>query len=246
MTTQNNNRECEICDLMALCYLHNNIWMCNTCWIKEQRAKIEAHNASQITPIVANSNPIHAIDPINVNSVLKEASTIDSQIQVKTDIFNAKTAAIKDIKDAIDADEAITNKPYALAEFLKNRYTHLKTVIFEQNQIIIDAGNEQKAIQVYLNELANKLRAEEREKLKIADINYQPSAAKISKPKAIKNITTTTTAKKTKFDKVELRKAALALGVSEFTLQMVAVQKGCTISEAVDSIKASIAAAKKG
>jgi hypothetical protein len=219
--------------------------MCNSCWIKEQKAKVDSHSASQVV-IPQINQPASHISPLPINSVLREASTIDSQIQVKTDIFNAKTKAILEIKDAILGDETIENKPYALAEYLTTRYKHLKNVIFEQNQVIIDAGNEQKAIQVYLNNLANSLRAEEREKLKIADINYQPSAAKISKPKAIKPISTVTTKPKSKLDKIELRKAALALGVSEFTLQMVVVQKGCSIAEAVSSIQASIEAAKKG
>jgi ribosomal protein S27AE len=239
---QQTHRDCEICEEMAICALHKNMWICNKCWVNEQKAKVEAFNFAQAqanAPVIA---PASHISPLPINSVLKEASVIDSNIQVRTDIFNAKTKAINEIKAAIDADDTITNKPYALAEFLKNRFVGLKQVIFEHNQVIVDAGNEQKAIQVYMNQLANTLRKEEREKLKIQDINYNPTPAKISKPKSV----STSGTKKIKFDKVALRKAAATLGVSEFTLQMVAVQKGCSIDEAVAQLKKSIETAKNG
>ena len=101
------------------------------------------------------------------------------------------------------------------------------------NQKIVEAGNEQKAIQVYLNQLANTLRVEEREKIKLTDINYKPTATKITTPKPVK-----TSAKK--IDKVELRKYAAELGVSEFTLQMVVVSKNLTVEAAANILRRSI------
>lgn len=242
ITNQRKNMECEICEEIAQCSPHGNLWICDPCWVKEQRAKIEAFNMAQSlaqAPVIA---PASHISPLPINSVLKESADIDSRIQVRTDIFNAKTVAIKEIADAIQSDDSIENKPYHLAEVLTTRFKHLKSVIFEHNQVIVDAGNEQKAIQVYLNTLANSLRAEEREKLKISDINYNPQAAKIAKPKPIK----TTGTKKIKFDKAALHKAAVELGIGEFTIQMVASQKGCSIEEAVAHIRKSVETAKQG
>ena len=160
---------------------------------------------------------------------------------MRGDLFNAATVAIVDLKKSIDDDISIPNKPYTLAEELKRRFEHFKTVVFELNQQIVDAGNNQKAIQVYLNQLANQLRSEEREKLKISDLSYQPVKVKPVTPKGIK---TTGTRKSGRLDKTELRKVASELGVPEFSLQMIVVSKGVTIIEAGRILKASIESAK--
>jgi DNA integrity scanning protein DisA with diadenylate cyclase activity len=115
------------------------------------------------------------------------------------------------------------------------RFTHFKSVVFELNQQIVEAGNKQKAIQVYLNQLSNSLRQDEREKLRIADISYKPTSIKSVTPKSIKTVTTSK-----KIDKVELRKYAAELGVSEFTLQMIVVQKGISVATAANLIRNSI------
>ncbi len=187
---------------------------------------------------LTSSNPAQ----IPINSVLKQAAEIDNNIQVRTDLFNAATVAIVEIKKAIDDDVNIVNKPYALAETLKNRFDHFKTVVFELNQQLVEAGNQQKAIQIYLNTLSNTLRAEEREKLKISDINYKPAPPKIAKERTKSAVSTTTTKKK--LDKSLLRKTAAELNVSEFTLQMLCVSKGISIESAATMLKASLEAAK--
>ena len=117
--------------------------------------------------------------------------------------------------------------------------SHFQKVIFDANQAVIDATNNQKAIQVYLNNLANTLRAEEREKLKIQDINYQPT-----KVKPIKTVKPVTTRKPVKLDKAELNKYAMELGVSLFTLQMVCVSQGITPEQAANKLRKSINEAK--
>ena len=99
------------------------------------------------------------------------------------------------------------------------------------NEKLVDLNNQQKAIQVYLNNLANKLRAEEREKLKLADINYKPNVVK----PVVKTVKT-----KSKLDKVELRKYAAELGVDEFTLQMLVVAKGLTIEKAAALLRSTM------
>lgn len=231
--------ECEVCDktdvIISLHY--GNMWFCKECWEKEvkhtethmspesQAARVNESNAKQIA--------LHEV-------AVQTSRAVDNSIQVRTDLFNAATVSIINLKSEIDANDSITNKPYHLAQELMTRFEHYKQVVFEMQEKIVAAGNEQKAIQVYLNQLANTLRVEEREKLKISDISYQPTKIKPVKPASIK----TTGTHKVKFDKVELRKCAAEIGVSEFTLQMLVVSKGITVQEAATILKKSIADSK--
>lgn len=226
--------ECESCDKVhteenpvKITVHYGNMWFCDECWAKELVATKELQSNKETTNVVTNA--------------LREAAHVDNTVQVRTDLFNAQTVSIINLKAEIDNNPEITNKPYVLAQELMNRFEKFKSVIFEYNEKIVEANNAQKAIQVYLNQMANTLRQEEREKLKIADINYQPTKVKPVKPQAIK---TTGTKKSTKLDKVELRKYAAELGVAEFTLQMVVVAKGISIQEAAVMLKKSIEAAK--
>jgi DisA bacterial checkpoint controller linker region. len=226
---------CEICDKVNvdLALHYGNIWFCNTCWLKEEKSTKENTSPEAIqSRLEAVSN--YNISP--VNDAVKESNRIDSTINVRTDLFNAATIAIMDLKKSIDADESITNKPFTLASELKNRFEHYKQVVFELNEKVVEAGNNQKAIQIYLNNLANQLRADEREKLKIADISYSTKPIKTT----VKKISTSK-----KIDKIELRKFASELGISEFTLQMVVVQKGISVADAAFLLKKSIESAKK-
>lgn len=215
---------CEVCT--ADCSVevrYGTMLMCPSCAEKEDKAQAEANKPENIAA--------------RLNNVIAKAREIDDSIEVRTDLFNAHTVAILDLKKAIDDNPSIENKPYALAEELKNRFEHFKTVVFEMNQKIVDAGNAQKAIQVYLNQLANQLRVEEREKLKISDINYKPTVVKPAKVAAIR------TASK-KFDKKELQKLASELGIDPFTLQMVVVSKGISLEQAGNMLRKSINEAK--
>jgi len=252
------NKPCDVCDdkIKATQIQYGNMYYCDECWAREQES-VKAH-----TPVVDEEQRKRneLADRINramiegqlkygsnnaaaipINQVLRDASIADHNIQVRTDLFNAATKSINELKEAIDKDENITNKPYALAETLKTRFEHFKTVIFDLNQKVIEAGNEQRAIQTYLNTMSNQLRAEEREKLKISDINYKPTPPKAIK---VKTIGTSTTGRKPKVDKNAVRNAAKELGVSEFMVQMLVVSKGLSVEQAKETIKKSIEAAK--
>jgi len=146
--------------------------------------------------------------------------------------------AIIERKKLIDSNPSIENKPYFLANELIEQFRHNKQVIFEANETIIKANNEQKAIQVYLNNLANSLRQEEREKLKISDINYKPTEAKPIRVKA-------PSTGRTKLDLTALKKAASELGVSLIFIQQLIISKGISIDEARDVIRKSIELAKQ-
>ena len=212
---------CQSCDRVGPVDLkYGNFLMCKECQDKEVIAERE-----RMLP----ANQQARVD--SMNAALQHSRDIDNSIQVRTDLFNAATVSIVELKSAIDTDDSIANKPYALAEELTKRFNHFKSVVFEMNEKIIEAGNQQKAIQIYLNQLANTLRAEEREKLKISDINYQPKP-----PTKVKSVSTA----KGKFDKKELEKYAQELGVAPFTLQMLVVSKGITVETAANMLRKSI------
>jgi uncharacterized coiled-coil protein SlyX len=217
---------CEVCDAEGVVVTrhYNDMWFCYGCWGKEELSQ-------QDNKIPVEIKQEETIDPLN--NAIQQSRQIDGNITVRTDLFNAATTSILELKATIDDDASITNKPFALAEELMRRFTHHREVIFELNQKVVEAGNAQKAIQVYLNQLANSLRSEEREKLRLADITYKPASPKVDKVKPIKT-------RAAKLDKVELRKYAAELGVSEFTLQMVVVQKGITVEAAANMLRRSI------
>lgn len=175
---------------------------------------------------------------LNVNDVLRKSRDIDSHVQVSTDIFNAATTAIVDIERAIDEDETITNKPWAKAQALLDRFQHFKTVQIEFNRGIIEAVNNQKALQVRLNTLANTLREEEREKLRLSDLNYQPRALKI--PVTAKTIKLS----KQRIDNVALRRYSSELGIPEFSLRAIAIQKNLTADGVYKLMKDNLDKAK--
>ena len=218
--------ECECCPSIvaerSIKIYGGNMKMCISCFNKEIQAQIE---------LVKTENQQARIT--TMHDALERAKAIDSAVSVRTDLFNAATVSIVDLKAIIDNDETVNNKNFKLAETLMERFEHFRSVVFEANATIVNATNNQKAIQVYLNQLSNQLRAEERAKLKIQDINYKPKEVKPVKPRAI------TTARK-KLDKVALRQYASELGVSEFTLQMIVVSKGITVEKAADILRKNL------
>lgn len=236
---QSKTGECEVCPKKDVTITnHRGIWYCDDCW------KAECAAVSELTPVPVESIKTPEQEQFNnaiatYQNAYLAAKEIGPTVAVRTDLFNAATVAIVNVKAAIDNDASITNKPYALAEALLKQFNEHKVAIFELNEQVIDRGNKQKAIQVYLNNLANTLRAEEREKLKLSDISYVPKPVK---PIVVKDKVVT---RKPKIDKTELRNTAAKLGISEFMLQQIIVAKNVTIQEAADIIRKSIEAAQK-
>lgn len=241
------NHICEICGLntvhinkiledgtvidkdeeLELTIADGNILMCHDCYNHENELQIENQSEVKVTERKEFTSDVHSI-------ALNASRIMDAAIQVRTDLFNAEVTAIVDLKNIIDNDESITNKHYELASQLKDRFEHFQSVIFDKQKEIIESSNSQRAIQVYLNELANKLRSEEREKLKISDINYKPNdITKVLKVPKIK-------VNKPRLDKDELNKAAKELGIPVFTLQSFIVAKNISIEVAANMIRASL------
>lgn len=219
---------CEICGLEELVTITTgNILMCESCSNLENKLQSENFTPEKIEERHELVTNLHSI-------ALNASRIMDQSVQVRTDLFNAAVVAIVDLKNIIDLDESITNKHFALATELKTRFEHFQSVIFDKQKEIVDASNNQRAIQVYLNELANKLRAEEREKLKLSDINYKPNdVSKVIKVKTI-------SVKKPKLDKIELAKWAKEIGIPEYTLAAFVTAKNCTIEAAANMIRQSL------
>lgn len=175
---------------------------------------------------------------ISANEVLRQSRDVDNRVQVSADIFNAATVAIVELEKAIDDDVAITNKPWAKAQVLLDRFQHFKNVQAQANQTIIEATNHQKALQTRLNVLANDLREEEREKLRLADLNYKPRNIKI--PVTAKTIRLS----KQKIDNVALRRYAAELNIPEFSMRAIAIQKNLSADGVYKLMKENIEKAK--
>lgn len=200
--------------------------MCMDCYNKEK-----AHQADI-------NNPVKQQERIDAAAIRRELNVNAEQtLNVRTDIFNASTLAIVELKTRIENDETISNKAYAFAEELKNRFNHFKQVIFKAQEELLEATSNQRAIQSYLNQIANQLRAEEREKLKLNDMAYQPKPVK---PVSSGPDSKTVKPRKPRFDKDELNKAARETGLKAATIQMLCVSKGLTVDAAVKELKAMI------
>jgi hypothetical protein len=207
---------CEMCKKERECDLIDGLLICHFChnWKKKATQPELAQLDRQL-------------------DIRKKFKEIDDSVRVQTDIFNAKTVAIHELKVAIDNDSSIPveSKNFTLAQAVEARFNHLTDVIFSKRQEITDAESEKKAIQVYYNELAKRLRTEEREKIRLKDAQYKPAEVVVKKARvpSVK-----------KFDKVAIRDAAKESGIPEGVLQMLCIAKGFTPLEAVRHYKESL------
>ncbi len=207
---QNTHGQCECCPNTDTLVKFKTMMMCLDCYEKEKKLTEESTLGA-------------AGRVADLNAAIRESQVIDVSINTRSDFFNAATIAIADLKAAIDADTNIENKNLKLAEVLMERFAHFKSVAFELQEKIVEANNHQKAIQVHLNTLANSLRAEEREKLKIQDLNYKPNPIKPAKD----SVTRINKPKKN-FTQAEVVAAAKKCGANIFTIQAMCVAKNTT------------------
>jgi len=176
------------------------------------------------------------------NLVRQKFTEIDAQIKIQTDIFNAKTIAIHEIKKSIDEDPSIpeNEKYFALAKHIETRFNNLVDIISGRRKEIVEAENEQRAIQTYYNELSKKLRAEERENIRLKDVTYRPIEPKVAKtPKAPKI--------KKGPNLNEVKEACVQHGIPEAMamVQMVCVATGIGVEEAIERYKSAKAKVAK-
>lgn len=208
---------CDACSNTGSMEIYIDMLMCPSCIEKELELQKESKNNTE--------NRV-----LDMNSLITKSREIDASVTLSQDLFNAETIAITELKTAIESDSSITNKQFKLAELVTERMNLFKKAIFEKNQELIELNNKQRASQTYLNNLANQLRADEREKLKLQDMSYQPQSPKDKKPR-------TDAAKKKALDVPRLKQLAAELGLPHTVLQMMCVSKNLTPEQAYDHMK---------
>lgn len=242
------NAECESCsnkstlDIFGL----GNIMalLCRDCIEHEKQILLNEINSPEgrkkMDEFQSPENQQARLDSYNsvvkpYEALIANARKIDESIHLSTDIFNAKTVAFVDLRDAINANPDIPNdeKRFELARLCKERISHLQNVIFDLDKKKIDAYSEQKAWHLQLNDLANKLRSEERERLKISDIHYDVKLPKTVTPRSIK-------VNPKKATKEELRALASELKMPEYTIQLIMTSKGWTIEQVGNHLRKTI------
>lgn len=202
------NTQCESCYENEAVDTLKGIKLCQSCYETELRA------LKVITPEVqAEESPLDKI------------KKYDQTLQVRSDIFNAEIASLSEIKKVILVDNRIINKNFKYCEVVQERVDHLKKLIFEKQQELNELHSRARVNQQSLMEYANKLREEEREKLKLQDLSYKPSVVKIAKAKTVSI--------KKKVDRVavkgfvnQLNEEFPNLNFTEALFQMMMVQKG--------------------
>ena len=215
------NGICESCPNEGARYKFIDIKMCWDCYSRELEFQKEiADPAKQAERLQAHKN----IENIHLQHIREE----NAAIRISSDIFNAKIKSIQSLKEAIDADPTIENKNWALAQVLNERYVHLNDLLHGKRKEVAEAENEQRAIQTYYNDLSKKLRIEEREKLKLADLTYKPLPVPVKEKKEVKV---------KKYDKTGIAAAALMSGIQEALIQMVCVARDITPQAAVMILK---------
>ena len=242
---------CECCPKVGNMNVYAGMLLCSECIQKEKdhqspekqaerlKAAQEVYKEREINHRIT-SDAIHAQSGslLNIDSLIDKARVSDMSVQVRTDIHNADTVAIIEVFAAVDANPEVPadKKAFAKAEFLKNRVEHFQKVIFDANQQIIEANNHIRVHQSELNKMVNLLRADEREKLKLATPEYKPAPVKSPserKPRAVR--------KPAKFDKKELMDAAVKIQLAGIpmewhVLQMMCTRRDMTPKQAVEEI----------
>lgn len=238
----NDMHSCDVCGNpeVAVQLKYGNMLMCGVCTETEERLEKENNSPANISARVNTATA----EVINAQEIILKSRAIDASIEIDSDVFNAETTPILELKKAIDENTEITNKPYALAEELKTRFEKFQSAIFEREKQNMEDRTKQRAIQSYMNQLANSLRAEEREKLKIQDMNYQPKPVKSHTVKPIKTSGTASPSTR-KSTKADVEKFSKEYSIPAHMIAMLMVAKGIPAEDAARQIKKSIDAAKQ-
>lgn len=177
-----------------------NIWMCQIC--RDYEAELTERNAL-------------------ARKMIQESRSVDSSIQLKQDIFTAKTVPAIELRAAIEHDDSIPadQKDYAFTKECMTRFQNLQKIIFEERKALSEKENELRMWQVNVQTSAGKLRSDIRAEFKQLDVNYQPTPVKSIKPKAVKQPS------KKAFDKKALYEAAKKYDVPALQVQSIIVSR---------------------
>lgn len=152
------------CGIDAEIHGERNLLLCQECFAKE----VEAYKAVKELQTPASE-------------ILQVSRKIDQTVKIKEDLFNAKTKAIVELEAVIVADASITNKHFTLCKAVEERFNHLTELLHDWKSKQEDALVEQRALQTFFQMRAQQLSIEEREKIKLKDLNYKPEPPKLLK-----------------------------------------------------------------
>ena len=157
--------------------------MCPSCEFSEMQARQEAANRPAEIP-----EPIKRIEEERFNSPAAQIENIVksnggsalADLPMSGDeFFNAETIAILELEKKINADANIpaNEKSFFFVREMQERHKSLSVTLVEGIKLVVEIRSRDQAVNRALNLTASKLRADEKAKLKIQDINYVPKEA---------------------------------------------------------------------
>jgi hypothetical protein len=230
---------CAICKESRILTPFMGMRVCVDCKEKEIKLQKESDEEAESRVAEVNQRMQDEISEIKKLS-LENAKEIDNSIEVLEQIWNAETTPLVQVKSIIDNDENIEKKHLALATFISERITQFKEAIFTIDEKKVELANKMRRDQVYLQELAPKLTAEQREKLRVADLSYTPAT-----PKKKKVVKKGERRGPKRFTKKQLDAVAKEFGYDPYMIKTLALQKGVDLVEAALMIKKKFESALK-
>lgn len=212
--------DCDACPKQDVeVWAMDGMRLCADCRAKQVAAKQEA-----------------ARIPVAVESLIQQSQRQDASLMVKADIFNASTVAFIELKASVDNDANIPadQKEFEFVKLVAERIKKFNEVIFADEAALNEKKNERHAWHTQMKEFANKLREDQRAKLKQFDINYTPSS-----PVSVKKTHTTRATgpkKKKSFTLTELKAAAGKYNLPYAQVQSIVISRNMTPVEAAEHL----------
>lgn len=151
---------CDSCQKCGICNVVDDLLLCDTCADKIKNNQFD---------------------------LIERSRAIDSAIGSNQDFYNAETISLIDLRASIDANTEVVNKDDAFKQEILLRYEKFSIALFELDTERFKTQLQLSIIKKSLDETAGTLRADERERIKIADANYVPPAKnKPVKPRVAK------------------------------------------------------------
>lgn len=110
--------------------------------------------------------------------IVQDARVVDSGIELQQDIYNAATVSFVELQAAFEHNDAIPadQKNYALMKECAERLEKYNVAIFNEEAATMIKRNERFSLFQNMQNLATKLRADQRAEFKQLDVNYVPKA----------------------------------------------------------------------
>ena len=211
--------DCDCCDNVSCnVILRNGMTMCDACVAKENKAIEESGQK------------------ITAEQIIAQSKTIDTQAQIKPDVFRLATVAAIELKGAINADETIpeSQKDYLMAKTTFERFLHFKNVVLQKRDELTAAESEMRAWQAQAQTFAGKVRADQRAEFKALDLSYNPTPVK-----SVKEASKSTGSPK-KIKMTDVKEAAQKYNVSAQMITMYMIGKTITADAAAAHIANTI------